>query len=171
VSRGVVVCALASLLVACGEEPHADGGKPHEAALIQGQEGAVCGMIVRDQSAPRGQVLHRDGERAYLCSIGDLLAYLDVPSPHGKPELVLVEVMDPSEDPMEAHLGPHPWVPASEPFYVVGIPRRGIMGEPVLVYRTEEEAAQVTAGTSARTLRFDGLQLWWAGLEQGGQLR
>jgi nitrous oxide reductase accessory protein NosL len=161
----LVAFALAGLLMACGDEQAARGGLPTEALVIDDQEGAVCGMIVSDQSAPRGQVVHRDGHRAFLCSIGDLLAYLDVPSPHGAPEAVLVEVMDPGEDPMETHLGEHPWLPASEAVYVVGIPRRGIMGKPVLVYQSEEEAAQIMVGTEARALRFAELEDWWRSLE------
>jgi thiamine biosynthesis lipoprotein len=118
-------------------------------------------MLVRGQSAPRAQVIHRDGEHAFICSIGDLLAYLEVPSPHGAPEQVFVEIMEPTEDPLESHTAPHPWIPAEEAVYLVGIARRGIMGPPVLVYRTRADAEQVAAGSSATILDFDGLREWW----------
>ena len=152
----------AALSTSCGRSDQAETGVSREPVAIDDQAGAVCGMLVRDQSAPRGQVIHRDGERSFLCSIGDLLAYLEVPSPRGRPLEVLVEVMEPDEDPLEAHTGSHPWLPAADAVYVVGIPRRGIMGAPVLVYRDVAAAEQVTAGTSARVLGFDELKSWWA---------
>lgn len=164
--RGLVI-GVALTIAACAAEAPEDAALRSEPLPIGDHEGAVCGMVVRDQSAPRAQVVHRDGERAFLCSIGDLLAYLRVPSPHGAAEAVLVEVMEPSEDPLEIHLAPHPWIPASEAVFVVGIARRSIMGEPVLVYRTEEDAAQVLTGQNARILRFAELERWWLGVEEG----
>lgn len=161
----ILAASLALLLAACSSEREPAAEAAQGPAPIDAQEGAVCGMIVSDQSAPRGQVIHRDGTRAFLCSIGDLLAYLAVPSPHGTPKAVLVEVMDPGEDPMESHRGPHPWLEAGEATYVVGIPRRSIMGEPVLVYPDLATAEAVIGGTSGTTLDFEGLQRWWEGLQ------
>jgi nitrous oxide reductase accessory protein NosL len=153
--------ALALLAGGCGDAPGTGGSIGLQPAKITDQEGAVCGMIVRDQSAPRGQVIHRDGERAFLCSIGDLLAYLEAPSPHGDPASVLVEVMDPSEDPWETHVGAHPWIPARDGVYVVGVRRRQIMGPPVLVYRDRASAERVIAGTDGRVLDYPELVGWW----------
>jgi nitrous oxide reductase accessory protein NosL len=154
--------ALAWSITSCG--PSEDAGETVSLVpvAIDDQEGAVCGMLVRDQSAPRAQVIHPDGERSFLCSIGDLLAYLEVPSPSGEPLEVLVEVMEPEEDPLVSHPDPHPWMSAGEAAFVLGIHRRGIMGEPVLVYIDVETAEQVTAGTSARVVDFAELQRWWA---------
>ena len=151
------------LLVACGGDQTESRPATLEPVEIADQEGAVCGMLVRDQSAPRGQVIHRNGERAFLCSIGDLLAYLYAPSPHGQPLQVLVEVMDPSEDPNLVHSGPHPWIPAEVGVYVVGISRTQIMGPPVLVYRDRASAEKVVAGTSAQVLSYSELADWWQG--------
>lgn len=133
---------------------------------ISDQEGAVCGMLVREQSAPRSQVVHRDGERSFLCSIGDLLAYLAAPSPHGAPARVLVEVLQPTQDPALSHTGAHPWIVAEEGVYVVGIERERIMGAPVLIYRDRAAAEQMAVGTSAKILSWSELGSWWA--EQGG---
>ncbi|MGI9431584.1 MAG: nitrous oxide reductase accessory protein NosL [Myxococcota bacterium] len=152
---------LALLVGACSDSDGTAGSTPLEPAEISDQEGAVCGMIVRDQSAPRGQVIHRDGERSFLCSIGDLLAYLEAPSPHGDPASVLVEVMDPSEDPWETHVGAHPWIPAHDGVYVVGVRQRQIMGPPVLVYRDRGSAERVIAGTDGRVLDYPELVRWW----------
>ena len=163
-----LVLGVALSLSACGAEPPDGGVHALQPLAIDDHEGAVCGMVVREQSAPRAQVVHRDGHRAFLCSIGDLLAYLRVPSPHGTPEAVLVEVMDPSEDPLEIHLAPHPWLAAADAVFVVGIARRSIMGEPVLVYRTLDDAAQVIVGRNARVLRFTELERWWLDLEEEG---
>ncbi len=151
----------AALAVACTAEDASEPAAPLTTVAIDDQAGAVCGMIVRDQSAPRAQVVHRDGERAFLCSIGDLLVHVLAPSPHGKAEAIWVEVLTPEQDPAESHTGPHEWVRAEDAVYVVGIERRGIMGPPVLVYRTREDAERVTAGTAGRVLDFEGLKGWW----------
>jgi len=165
--RGAVFLAcLAALVLACEPEPGKDVVIDPSPQAISNQEGAVCGMLVRDQSAPRAQLLHRDGERAFLCSIGDLLAYLEVPSPHGAPVAIQVEVMDPAEDPLLSHPDPHPWVAAEEAVYVVGVARERIMGRPVMVYRDVADAQRAAAGASARMLDFTELKRWWAE-EQG----
>ena len=152
---------LLGVLLGCSPDDEVRQTTPLEPVEIEDHEGAVCGMLVRDQPAPRAQVIHRDGERAFLCSIGDLLIHLDAPSPHGRPSRVLVEVLEPDEDPGEPDTGPHPWIPAEEGVYVVGIERQGIMGPPVLVYRSRSDAQQVTEGTSAQILDFEALRAWW----------
>lgn len=162
-----LVAVLVLSIAACGPAEEAGESVSVAPVAIDDQEGAVCGMLVRDQSAPRAQVIHRDGERSFLCSIGDLLAYLEVPSPSGEALEVLVEVMEPDEDPLASHPEPHPWMRAADAVYVIGIPRRGIMGEPVLVYVDIETAEQVTAGTSARIVDFAELQRWWAARDDG----
>jgi len=162
-----VIAALAPSITGCGPSDDEAGSVSLAPVEIADQAGAVCGMLVRDQSAPRAQVIHADGERSFLCSIGDLLVYLDAPSPHGDPLQVLVEVMEPDEDPLESHLEPHPWMGAADAAYVIGIERPGIMGEPVMVYIDDETAQQVTAGTAARVVDFDGLRRWWASRESG----
>ena len=149
------------LATGCSPEDPSERVGALEPVEITDQEGAVCGMLVRDQAAPRAQVIHRDGERSFVCSIGDLLVYLEAPLPHGAPSKVLVELMDPDEDPGETHSGSHAWIPAEDAVYVVGIERRGIMGPPVLTYRSHEAAQQVTEGTNARILEFEELERWW----------
>jgi len=159
--RGRSLACAAALASGCG------GGDSERAAVdldpvaISDQAGAVCGMLIREQSAPRAQVVHRDGERAFVCSIGDLLAYLAAPSPHGAPARVLVEVMHPRQNPAEAHTDAHPWIPAEDGVYVVGIQREQIMGAPVLIYRDRAAASQVVAGTSAKILSWAELGPWW----------
>lgn len=151
-----------TLALACSDAETVPGSGPLTAEEIDRHEGAVCGMLVRGQSAPRAQVVHRDGERAFVCSIGDLLAYLAAPSPHGAPKGVFVEVMAPDEDPTEAHLGPHPWIRAEQAVFVVGVKRRGIMGPPVLVYRTPADAQRVAQQSDAEILDFESLKAWYA---------
>jgi len=151
--------AALGLAVACSSEEQA----AREAAAarperIADQAGAVCGMLVRDQSAPRAQVVHRDGERAFVCSIGDLLAYLAAPSPHGAVMAVLVEVMREDEDPAQAHLEEHAWVRAEEGHYVVGVERSGIMGDPVLVYADAVVAGRVATRLGGQVMAFQALR-------------
>jgi len=156
-----------AVMVGCAEDDSVREAVDLAPIAISDQEGAVCGMLVREQSAPRSQVIHRDGERSFVCSIGDLLAYLAAPSPHGAPARVLVEVLEPSQHPAESHTGPHSWIAAGEGVYVVGIERPRIMGPPVLIYRDRNAAEQVVAGTPAKILNWDELGAWWA-MHQGG---
>jgi nitrous oxide reductase accessory protein NosL len=125
-------------------------------------------MLIREQSAPRGQVIHRDGKRSFLCSIGDLLAYLAAPSPHGAPARVLVEVLQPTQDPAESHTGAHPWIDAEEGVYVVGLERPQVMGTPVLIYRDRAAAEHVIEEPSAKIMSWNELGPWWAA-QQGGR--
>jgi len=157
-----VATGLASLALACGASEDAPVAAEQAALPIAEQEDAVCGMLVRDQSAPRGQVLHRDGSRFFFCSVGDLLVHRAAPSPHGRVEASFVEVLDPDEDPATSHTGEHPWSPVENAGYVVGVKRRGIMGPPVLVYRDTETATRVAEShPGARAMRFDELVTWW----------
>ena len=157
------IAALAAVaLFGCGLSDDIGASTGHLALALEDQEDPVCGMFVREQSAPRSQLVHRDGSRFFLCSLGDMLVHLDAPSPHGRTESVFVEVMQTSEDPMEEHSGEHPWLPAGEAFYVIGVERAGIMGEPVLAYASKaeaEEAMKKYGGT--QLLDLTGLRQWW----------
>lgn len=127
------------------------------AAPIDVAECAACGMVVREQPAPRAQLVHRDGERAYFCSIGDLVIYLRAPSPHGDPVAIFVEVTpaDEAHDPTILDTRERPWVPAESATYLVGIDRPNIMGPPVLVYDSEAAADDGVA-------RHGGTKKSWA---------
>lgn len=159
VLRFWLVATALGLALACSSEDQAErkaaADKPER---IADQAGAVCGMLVRDQSAPRAQVVHRDGERAFVCSIGDLLVYLAAPSPHGAVMSVLVESMREDEDPAQTHVGEHAWVRAEEAHYVVGVKRSAIMGEPVMVYADAEVAARVAKRLGGRVRTFQALR-------------
>lgn len=125
-------------------------------------ECAACGMIVREQPAPRGQVVHRDGTRKFFCSVGDMETYIDVPSPHGAVTHRFVEVQASGADPSVLAIEPHPWQPASDGHYVVGVTRPRVMGEPVLSFghRTDAEAAARTYGGSVAD---------WVGVKTAGK--
>ena len=119
-------------------------------------------MSVGMQPAPRAQVVHRDGTRMLFCSIGDWQVHLGAPSPHGKVVASFVEVMEPGEDPMTLDTREHAWIPAEDASYVIGVPRSGIMGKPVLAYRTLAEAESVSAAHSgAGVLDREELESWW----------
>jgi nitrous oxide reductase accessory protein NosL len=164
------VTLVALALLDCGPPDVADTGHPHQAVALDDQEDEVCGMLVREQSAPRGQVIHRDGSHFFFCSLADMLVHLGAPSPHGRAEAVFVEVLDPLEDPMLSHTSVHPWVPAEDAVYVVGIERQGIMGEPVLTYVDRSDAERAIQGhRGARMLDMAGLWDWWEALEAGHQ--
>lgn len=159
--RAAVVTALVALL-GCGVEEGPTSSGRNTPSPIGNHEDPVCGMLVREQSAPRAQVFHRDGTSFFLCSIGDLLVHLSAPSPHGSVVDAFVEVLRTDEDPATSHTGPHDWVGIGHASYVVGVPRRAVMGDPILAYASVEEAREVASSVEGtRVLDFEGLDRWW----------
>ena len=159
-------CVLAALSAGCEPATDPDALAP-AAPEIDAQECAVCGMLVRDQPAPRARVIHRDGTEAWACSLGDLLVHLTAPSPHGRVTRVQVEVMQPDEDPAVRDVHAHAWVDADAAWYVVGVERRGIMAPPVLAYATREGAEAVARGHDGRrVLDLAELEAWWTDLQR-----
>jgi nitrous oxide reductase accessory protein NosL len=125
-------------------------------------EGAVCGMVVSEQPAPRAQVVHRDGTRLYLCGIADLLVHLEAPSPHGIPADIYVELMEADEDPREISFAEHEWIRAERALYRIGDERpRLIMGVPIMVYRDRPTAEAAIAHGPTEILDWGELQAWW----------
>jgi copper chaperone NosL len=101
----------------------------------------VCGMMVSEQPAPRGQLVYRDGTRAHFCSVGDLRASLEAPSPHGSPLSLYVEALPADFDPASNLVSTFPWVAAEDAGYVFGATRPLVMGTPVLTYADPAAAA------------------------------
>ena len=119
---------------------------------------AACGMVIREQPAPRGQVIHRNGDRQFLCSIDDLLQYLELPSPSGKPVGIFSEVMPDAHAPDNMDTSFQAWKEASTLFYVTGIKRKGVMGAPVLSYDTAEAAGNAAKKSGGKVLTFEQLR-------------
>ena len=142
------------LLVACGQ-PQAAADVSLEPRQAGTAECSVCGMVVGEQPAPRGQVVHRDGQHAFFCSIGDLRAWLQTPSPAGRPERVWVEVLPSDFDVDSRDTSAHPWLVADAAVHVVGVPRGGIMGLPVLSFADPTAAEAAVPG--ARTTTWHSL--------------
>ncbi len=158
---------LALAVVACGPGPDGASTGTSAAAEIGGDECAVCGMLVRDQPAPRGQLVHRDGTRAFTCSLGDLMVHLGAPSPHGRAAEVWVEVLGADADPDERASHAHRWWPADQAWYVVGVERRGIMGPPVLAYAEQAHAeARARRHEGAHVFDRAGLEAWWKAMHR-----
>lgn len=122
-------------------------------------ECAVCGMVVREQPAPRGQVLHHDGTRAFACSIGDLRALISMPSPHGSVEQTWVEVLPADLGLDQLGKVEYPWLPADQAHYVAGIERPLVMGVPTLSYATAQ-------GAELAAERTGGQRTTWTKLRQ-----
>jgi nitrous oxide reductase accessory protein NosL len=131
------------LLTGCGKRASDDAARPITAESLHGHDCAVCGMVVDEQPAPRGQVRHRDGSRAYACSIGDLRAYVQAPNPKGAPTHVWVEDLGPGWKPSDTNRDERPWIPASEATFVVGFPREGVMGLPAASFKTAADASRL----------------------------
>ncbi len=140
------------------------GGSASEVAAdavpvaIADAECAVCGMVVSEQPAPRGQLVHRDGQHKFTCSLGDLRAYLQTPSPLGKPTQVFVEVLPSGTEPQTVSSEPRPWLPAADASYVVGISRPGVMGVPILSFAAPEHSTPALTAQGARQTTWQILE-------------
>lgn len=160
--QAIAAAIIAGALLGCGATSNDTAVQVYEAVELNDQEDPVCGMLVHEMSAPRAQVIHRDGSRFFFCSLGDMLVHLGAPSSHGRVEAAFVEVMKPAEDPLQSHTSDHPWVRANEAIFVIGIDRPGIMGAPVLAYANQIEAELVMeAHGGTRQLDVAGLRDWW----------
>lgn len=154
----IVALVFGSTLTSCSRRSEPDHAATAQAVTIGAAECKACGMVVREQPAPRAQVLYENGERAFFCSIGDMVHYLEVPSSRGAPLQVYVEALDVGEDPRRTTTAEHRWVPASNAHYVLGVAREGVMGRPVLVYATQEEAAEAVKRYGGRSVDLAGLR-------------
>lgn len=118
----------------------------------------VCGMVVREQPAPRGQAVHRDGTVAQLCSVGDLRAHLQTPNPHGEVQAAWVEGVPADFDPL-APAGPQlPWVRVEQASWVVGLERPQVMGRPALTTASPAEAQSLAERLGARMVGWAEVQ-------------
>lgn len=165
IHRLLAAVAVAGFLGFAGcqaDEAESDSTRSAAAQSLAGVEGAVCGMIVSEQPAPRAQVVHRDGSRRHLCGIADLLFYLEAPSPHGAPIEIYVEAMEIDEDPRDLHFGAHEWIRAEAAVYRIGDERpQLIMGDPVMVYRDRPTAEGAIAHGPVEILDFSELRSRW----------
>ena len=151
--------ALLLLLSGCGDTETEGSDAPAAAVPLDSHECAACGMIVRDQPSPRGQLIHRDGTRAFFCSIADMRTYAEAPSPHGEPTAFFVEVNDPgADDPLAHDFEPRPWLAGGEAHFVVDIDRERIMGPPVLVYAEADDAARIAERLDGEVRDFRALR-------------
>lgn len=149
---------LLTLMLACGPATAPDA--PTAAAAPEafaGKTCAACGMVVAEQPPPRGQARHRDGTHAHLCSLGDLRAYLQAPSPHGKVHEVWVEALPAGYDPAAPGTAPLPWLDAADAHYVVGFERPGTMGRPALSFASPDQASEAASRVGGRVVDWSAL--------------
>jgi nitrous oxide reductase accessory protein NosL len=104
----------------------------------------VCGMLVGEQPAPRGQLVYRDGTHAFTCSLQGLHSMVTTPDPRGQPVKVYVEDLGSGFDWTHSPTEPFPWVEAQDAFFVAGSRRDLVMGLPLLSY-AQMNAAQHAA--------------------------
>ncbi len=156
--RSWVLLVLTLCAFGCKDKAAASGATAASAAPIGDDECATCAMVVREQPSPRAQIVRRDGTRQMFCSIGDMLQGLQAPSPHGGAVGIFVEVLDPAKDPTKTSVEPRPWVAAESASYVVGVPRQGVMGPPVLAYAARAQAEAVAKQRSGHMRDWDTLK-------------
>ena len=152
----LILCILA--LAACKSD---NTTSTEQAAVVakdvETETCSACGMVVREQPAPRGQVVYRDGSREFLCAIDDLVRFLDVPSAKGKPVKIFAEVMADGHDITDMDASAKPWGEVDKVFFVTGIERGGVMGAPALTYQTEEAAKKSAGKYNGKVVSFETL--------------
>lgn len=151
-------CLLLLLVAACGSNESSTTAVDTSAQPIAAHECAACGMIVREQPAPRAELVHHDGTRAYFCAIADLITYMEAPSPHGRPVAIYVEVMEDDAAPDDLSTDVRPLRPADDVSFVYGGMSRPVMGEPVLTFTTRAAADRAAARLHAHATDFPGLK-------------
>jgi len=152
----LILCILA--LAACKNENTTSSElKAVVAKHVETETCAACGMVVREQPAPRGQVVYRDGSREFLCAIDDLVRFLEVPSSKGKPVKIFAEVMSDDHDIANMDASTKPWVEVEQLFFVTGVERGGVMGAPALTYQTEAAAKKAAGKYNGKVVSFETL--------------
>ena len=129
-----------------------------EPAPIDLAECAVCGMVVGEQTAPRAQVVYRNGVHQHVCSVEEVRALVQSPSPLGKPLGVYVEALPVGFDPATSFTQPLPWVAVEDALFVYGAERPMVMGRPALTFADPEAADQAAAAIGTDVIRWDALQ-------------
>lgn len=124
--------------ISCGSFVSLEKSETHVALPMGSAECSSCGMILRDQPPPRGQLIHRDGEHVFFCSIGDLIHYMETPSPHGAVQEVFIEGLSVDYDFYTNDVSELSWFPTHELAFQVGVERPGIMGVPILAFPKEQ---------------------------------
>lgn len=159
-ASAVLLLLFGAQVTACrSHDGHGGPAAQASAAPFGGAECGACGMVVREQPAPRGQLVYHDKTRVFFCSVGDLVQYMQSPSPHGRVEKVYVEALDPKADPHQVAKAPRPWIDASQAAFVLGVARGHIMGEPVLVYASKSAAEGVAR-------RYGGTLASWKSVQK-----
>ena len=138
-----LVFVVALVLLSCSGTSDQVDTQNFAAVALDNASCASCGMVVREQPSPRGQAIHRDGTRVFFCSLADMIHYTAAPSPHGKVKHLYVEESDHQKDPLQHQFERLPWIDAKQSWFVVGVPRQGIMGKPLMSYRDEVVAKAV----------------------------
>lgn len=141
--------------IGCGGQEQVSRGAAAQPEPIADHECGACGMIVREQPSPRGQVVHRDGTHVWLCSLADVVAYAAAPSPHGRVEQTWVETLAADVDPAADEVTQRPWARAEDAHYVLGVARDSVMGTAVLAFASAADASAAAERLHGRVAGWD----------------
>lgn len=150
-----VFVSVAGVALGCGGEGDRSGGSAAQPEPIADHECGACGMIVREQPSPRGQVVHHDGTHVWLCSLADLVAYSSAPSPHGRVEERWVETLAVDVDPAADDVAQRPWARVTDAHFVLGVQRDSVMGTAVLAFASDADAAAAASRLQGRAVAWD----------------
>lgn len=107
---------------------------------------AVDGMLLSNHPGPKGQVVYKDGTRAYFCDVRELWEALYDPEQAHRIAQAYVQPMDGRD------WGPHPdgWADAHTLRYVLGSRRMGHMGPTMAPFREQAAAHAFMAEQGGR---------------------
>jgi copper chaperone NosL len=126
----------------------------HSAHPIGDAECNICGMLVEEQPAPRGQVLYRDGSHEFTCGIHGLHSLVSAPNPNGTPLSVYVESLEIDFDERQPSFEARPWIFAEEAYFVPLAERKMVMGAPFLSYADAETAKSKAESLGVSAVRW-----------------
>ncbi len=155
----LLVSSVAGASLGCSGEAERSGEVITQPEPIADHECGACGMIVREQPSPRGQVVHHDGTHVWLCSLADLVAYASAPSPHGRVEERWVETLAADVDPAADDVAQRPWTRVADAHFVFGVERESVMGTAVLTFAGAADASSAAA-------RLHGQVVEWSDVER-----
>lgn len=156
--RELLILSLLLPLAACDRRTGGSAAVTLAPVPIQaGDECTVCGMLIRGQPGPKGEVFLRGAERpAKFCSTTDMFAYILQPEHSGRVAQAYVHDMaatdwnTPSDD---------AFVVASDAWFVVGHELSGGMGHTLASFREQAAAERFIANYGGRVLAFGDVTL------------
>jgi copper chaperone NosL len=142
-------------LSGCQQEQSEETVKYSPVHIHDGQECALCGMIINQFPGPKGQLFIRGNDKPLsFCSTRDLFAYATQEEHKHRIKALFVHetVSAPWDDMVNAQ-----YIPARSAFFVVGHSKLGAMGPTLASFHSEESARSFADSFGGEVLPFDAV--------------